>query len=162
MAVSAMAIIAIVALLASIAGGVTSDVMNAKAVQATNSANQALANQTNAFNRQSQLISQQFDADQATIANERNVYNAQHQYQWAVEDLKKAGLNPALAMVQGGASVNSASAASSSPVSGTRATMEAPSFKATAGALAQANMICSALALRAYGGSTSRPIGFGR
>ncbi len=43
----------------------------------------------------------------ATVANQRNVYNYQHRYQWAIEDMQKAGLNPMLAATQGiGGSVN--------------------------------------------------------
>lgn len=49
----------------------------------------------------------------ATLANQRNVYNYQHRYQWAMDDMQKAGLNPMLAATQGiGGSVNGASALS--------------------------------------------------
>lgn len=49
----------------------------------------------------------------ATVANQRNVYNYQHRYQWAMQDMQKAGLNPILAATQGiGGSVNGASALS--------------------------------------------------
>lgn len=49
----------------------------------------------------------------ATVANQRNVYNYQHRYQWAMDDMKAAGLNPILAATQGiGGSVNGASALS--------------------------------------------------
>lgn len=49
----------------------------------------------------------------ATVANQRNIYNYQHRYQWAMEDMQKAGLNPMLAATQGiGGSVNGASALS--------------------------------------------------
>ena len=37
----------------------------------------------------------------ATVANQRNIYNYQHRYQWAMEDMQKAGLNPMLAATQG-------------------------------------------------------------
>lgn len=51
----------------------------------------------------------------ATVANERNIYNYQHRYQWAMEDMQKAGLNPMLAATQGiGGSINGASALSAS------------------------------------------------
>lgn len=50
----------------------------------------------------------------ATVANQRNVFNYQHRYQWAMDDMQKAGLNPMLAATQGiGGSVNGASALSS-------------------------------------------------
>lgn len=49
----------------------------------------------------------------ATVANQRNIYNYQHRYQWAMEDMQKAGLNPMLAATSGiGGSVNGASALS--------------------------------------------------
>lgn len=49
----------------------------------------------------------------ATVANQRNIYNYQHRYQWAMEDMQKAGLNPMLAATQGiGGSINGASALS--------------------------------------------------
>ena len=49
----------------------------------------------------------------ATVANQRNVYNYQHRYQWAMDDMQKAGLNPMLAATQGiGGSINGASALS--------------------------------------------------
>lgn len=49
----------------------------------------------------------------ATVANQRNIYNYQHRYQWSMDDMQKAGLNPMLAATQGiGGSVNGASALS--------------------------------------------------
>ena len=49
----------------------------------------------------------------ATVANQRNIYNYQHRYQWAMDDMQKAGLNPMLAATQGiGGSINGASALS--------------------------------------------------
>lgn len=49
----------------------------------------------------------------ATVANQRNVSNYQHRYQWAMDDMQKAGLNPILAATQGiGGSINGASALS--------------------------------------------------
>lgn len=49
----------------------------------------------------------------STVANQRNVDNYKHRYQWSMEDMQKAGLNPMLAATQGiGGSVNGASALS--------------------------------------------------
>ena len=51
----------------------------------------------------------------ATVKNQRDVYNYQHRYQWSMEDMQKAGLNPMLAATQGiGGSINGASALASS------------------------------------------------
>lgn len=60
-------------------------------------------------------LSNSADRHAATVANQRNVYNYQHRYQWAMDDMQKAGLNPMLAATQGiGGSVNGASALASS------------------------------------------------
>ena len=59
-------------------------------------------------------LSNSADRHAATVANQRNVYNYQHRYQWSMEDMQKAGLNPMLAATQGiGGSVNGASALAS-------------------------------------------------
>lgn len=60
-------------------------------------------------------LSNSADRHAATVANQRNQYNYQHRYQWSIEDMQKAGLNPMLAATQGiGGSVNGASALASS------------------------------------------------
>ena len=60
-------------------------------------------------------LSNSADRHAATVANQRNIYNYQHRYQWAMDDMQKAGLNPILAATQGiGGSVNGASALASS------------------------------------------------
>lgn len=60
-------------------------------------------------------LSNSADRHAATVANQRNVFNYQHRYQWAMDDMLKAGLNPILAATQGiGGSVNGASALASS------------------------------------------------
>lgn len=71
-------------------------------------------------------------------ANEWNKENYQHRYQWATEDMRKAGLNPILAATNGiGGSIAGASAASvqamdygSSVSSGMQATSSASQAKA--------------------------------
>jgi len=68
---------------------------------ASNNANQALFNQGNAFN--AAQSKQQMDFQERMRAT---------QYQTAVDDLKKAGLNPMLAYTQGGAGTPSGAAAS--------------------------------------------------
>lgn len=55
----------------------------------------------------------------ATIANDRNVYNMQHQYQWTMDDSKAAGFNPILAAQNGANNVNSASTAQTMKAEGT-------------------------------------------
>lgn len=59
-------------------------------------------------------LSNSADRHAATVANQRNQYNYQHRYQWSMQDMQKAGLNPMLAATSGiGGSVNGASALSS-------------------------------------------------
>lgn len=54
-----------------------------------------------------------YNSANAAQANEWNVENYKHRYQWAAEDMRKAGLNPVLAATNGiGGSISGASAAS--------------------------------------------------
>lgn len=54
-----------------------------------------------------------YNSANAAQANEWNVENYKHRYQWAAEDMRRAGLNPILAATNGvGGSISGASAAS--------------------------------------------------
>lgn len=54
-----------------------------------------------------------YNSANAAQANEWNVENYKHRYQWATEDMREAGLNPILAATNGiGGSISGASAAS--------------------------------------------------
>lgn len=58
-------------------------------------------------------VQNHYNSANAAQANAWNVENYKHRYQWAVEDMRKAGLNPALAAINGiGGSISGASAAS--------------------------------------------------
>jgi lantibiotic modifying enzyme len=58
-------------------------------------------------------VQNHYNSANAAQANAWNVENYKHRYQWAVEDMRQAGLNPILAATNGiGGSIAGASAAS--------------------------------------------------
>lgn len=58
-------------------------------------------------------VQNHYNSANAAQANAWNVENYKHRYQWAVEDMRAAGLNPVLAATNGiGGSISGASAAS--------------------------------------------------
>lgn len=58
-------------------------------------------------------VQNHYNSANAAQANAWNVENYKHRYQWAVEDMRKAGLNPVLAATNGiGGSISGSSAAS--------------------------------------------------
>lgn len=58
-------------------------------------------------------VQNNYNSANAAQANAWNVENYKHRYQWAVEDMRNAGLNPILAATNGiGGSISGASAAS--------------------------------------------------
>lgn len=58
-------------------------------------------------------VQNHYNSANAAQANAWNVENYKHRYQWAVEDMRKAGLNPILAATNGiGGSISGASSAS--------------------------------------------------
>ena len=58
-------------------------------------------------------VQNHYNSANAAQANAWNVENYKHRYQWAVEDMRQAGLNPILAATNGiGGSISGASAAS--------------------------------------------------
>lgn len=59
------------------------------------------------------VVQNHYNSANAAQANAWNVENYKHRYQWAVEDMRQAGLNPILAATNGiGGSISGASAAS--------------------------------------------------
>lgn len=63
-------------------------------------------------------IGHYFDKKSASQANAYNVYNYQHRYQWQVEDMRRAGLNPILAATQGAGAVPATSVGTSGASAG--------------------------------------------
>lgn len=62
--------------------------------------------------------SQNFNASEAEKTRQHQITMAQNQYQWAVDDLKKAGLNPYMMYASGGNGNTAPSGASASSSSG--------------------------------------------
>lgn len=56
-------------------------------------------------------IQSRYNEEAIRLQNELNVYNYKHRYQWSVDDMRAAGLNPILAATNGiGGSISGASA----------------------------------------------------
>lgn len=56
-------------------------------------------------------VQSRYNEEAIRLQNELNVDNYQHRYQWAVDDMRAAGLNPILAATNGiGGSISGASA----------------------------------------------------
>ena len=92
------------------------------AVDYVNRLEQEAAQVQRDFEQSSAREAMAFEADQAKINRDFQAEMSNSAYQRAIADLKKAGLNPALAYQQGGASTSSGATASGSSASGSKAT----------------------------------------
>lgn len=83
--------------------------------------NTQMMREQNAFNERMQLQAQEYNSAEAAKNRDYQTEMSNTAYQRTVDDLKKAGMNPALAYQLGGASTPAGSSASSSAVSGASA-----------------------------------------
>lgn len=147
---------------ASLFGGQSANKANAKQAAAANAASAAAQEDAQAFNKEEAIENRLFNHNEAAIARQFNMEEAAKarefasaqtasQYQRAMEDMRKAGLNPLLAYQQGGnqaanvgaasAGAASGSAASSGSFTGQQAHMENVLGPAVASGLAAAQTV---------------------
>lgn len=119
-------------------------------------------NQNQFFRDMSRLSAEQvFNANEAQKNRDLQVYLTKNAYRFAVEDMKRAGLNPILAYSQGGATVPSGSVASSSSSGTSVGSSRGKSANSSNAVNTVAGLVkvIAQLATMAVGGSTG-PIGF--
>lgn len=94
-----------------------------RAQQSANQANVDIAREANAFTADQSIKANEFSAKQAQIQRDYETNMSNTSYQRATADMKAAGINPMLAIDQGGASVPSVSAPTGARGSGATASV---------------------------------------
>lgn len=126
-----------------IAGPLVSGAIGMFGQQSTNVANAKQAQQAEAFSAAEAEKARQFNASQADLNRQFQDKESSTAWQRGVADIKAAGLNPALAYGQGGASSPVGSTASSSSPSGQMARMDSSAGAGISSAVAAAQAIQS-------------------
>lgn len=125
----------------SIAGPLVAGVSSLIGQNSANAANAAMVDRTNAFNANQAALARTFNAGEAEKNRQFQDHESSTAWQRGVADIKAAGLNPALAYGQGGASAPSGSTASSPSASGVTARMDNSVGAGVASALSAADFV---------------------